>query len=202
MWKETEVLQKIVSDNAWISHNSGSVHLQESDSSASLRSVFIDNVSKDGITLKLDYDTDSFFRHNYGNRRCDFIILSNTLQETDRVALFIDMKSTNFSDADVGEKFPHDLGNGYPDYIPQLRSSSCFFEFLHIVMKEFCSCSSLIHYIKRRHRFFVVLHNKNMNAITRPIVATRPKRNDSLQKALILYADNDAHLNFESLVLR
>lgn len=199
MWKETEVLKKIVADAACISHDTGSLHLQEKDSSASLRSVFIDKVSTEGITLKLDYDSESFFRHNYGNRRCDFIILSQA--KCGRVALFIDLKSTGLSDADASERFPHVFNNSEPDYVPQLRSSSCFLEFLNVVMKEFCSCGALSRYIKRRHRFFVVLHNKNLSAITRPITATRPKRNDEPKKALILHVDNDAHLNFESLVL-
>ena len=45
MWKETEVLKKIVADAACISHDTGPLHLQEKDSSASLRSVFIEKTN-------------------------------------------------------------------------------------------------------------------------------------------------------------
>jgi len=199
MWKETEILQQIVVDTARICHTSPSIHLHESDRAAVLKDVYIDNVSSDGITLKADCHAESFFKKNYGNKRCDYIILSQVGDK--RVALFLDMKSTALSNADVVEGFPHDLGRGYPGYVHQLRRSSCFFDFLHTVMKEFCSCSALAKYKKNTQRFFVVFHVKDMSQITRPITRTRPQKNNTPDTALILHVNNNDHLDFESLVL-
>lgn len=199
MWAEAEILKNIVVDTARIEHLGNSILLKERDPKAVLCNIYIENVSKDGITLKADCHAESFFKRNYGNRRCDFIILSS--MENNRVALFIDMKSTSLSEVDVVEGFPHDLGKGYPSYVHQLRSSSCFFDFLHIVMKEFCSCTELSKYTKKEHRFFVVLHTKDMSAINRPVLRTRPRNNNTPEAALILHVENNDHIDFNRLVL-
>lgn len=199
MWKETEILEKIVVKTAIISHESESIHLQERSPTAVLKDVYVDNVSSDGITLKADCHAESFFRKNYGNRRCDYIILSKARKK--RVALFLDMKSTHFADLDIIEEIPHDLGHGYPDYVHQLRSSSCFFDFLHTVMKEFCFCNALEKYNKTKRRYFVVLHAKDISQIIQPITRTRPRKNNKPDTALVLHVNNNDHLLFESLVL-
>ena len=206
MWEETTKLEEIVVETARLSHNSGSLHLHEKNQDAILKDVYIDNVSLDGITVKADCHAESFFKKNYGNKRCDYIILSEVKNK--RIALFLDMKSSSLSNADVIECYPHDLGKGFPSYVAQLRSSSCFFDFLHSVLNDFCSCDELKNYPKRTSRFFVVLHSKKIagmindsNQLIFPIPPTRPSCNNTPETALVLYAENESHLNFESLIL-
>ena len=92
MWEESVHLNEIVVNAALFAHTTGSIHLHENPKQAALHDLFIDNVSSEGITLKPDRNKISFFKHNFGNRRCDYIILSET--EKKRVALFVEMKST------------------------------------------------------------------------------------------------------------
>ena len=199
MWEEAKHLSKIVQDTAQIEHSDHEIHLCERDKSAVLKNVYICNITQQGISLKADCHAEAFFKKNYGNRRCDCITLSE--YNSKRVALFIDMKSKSLDDRDVSTGMPQ-LHNGeYPDYVCQLKSSSCFFDFLSSVVNDFCNCDALYQYTKESHRFFVILHNKKLPSLSTIIPRLKTKPNNTPETALVLYVDEGSKLNFESLII-
>ena len=208
MQKEVEELKQLVNQDYWQGHDSGKVHLTETNK-AQLQSVFINGLSKDGITLKLSTGKDSFFIRKTGNNRCDYVVLSQ--KDGKKYALFIDLKSKHIKDSDVIEQIPHAVDganyNEYAEVVYQLKASSCYFEFIHHVLADFRGVTTLSSdYPKDTSRAFLILHShafgNRPHGLQQTIARTRLKiKNNSPETALVLYAENDDTLDFQSLIL-
>ncbi len=159
--------------------------------------VTIDGLSNDYICLKADKAKIQIFSQGYGNKQCDYIILNENNGQ--KVALFLELKSTNMDNADAQNLSPQkNSDNEYADYVLQLRSSSCLFDYLDSILSAFCQCNNLGQDYKRH---FAVLHNKDIPTIQTGTSPIRPVPNISPETAFIKKVVNDAHIPFHSLII-
>ena len=177
----------------------GCVLVQESQNTQAeqLCKVTIDGLSNDYICLKTDKAKIQIFSKGYGNKQCDYIILNENNGQ--KVALFLEMKSTNVDNADARNQSPlKNSDDEYADYVLQLRSSSCLFDYLDSVLSAFCQCNKLGQDYKRH---FAVLHTKDIPTVQTGILPIRPVPNISPETAYIKKVVNDAHISFHSLII-
>ena len=175
-------------------YKSGKITLVEKGSSATLTNVEIQKLSGGYFALKPDLSKIKFFKSGYGSKQCDYILL--TKFEGNEVAVFVELKSSA-DEIDAVHQAPQINSDGkYEDYVTQLTGSNCLFDFLHSVLVNFCQCSALNTY----KRYFVVLHNLDLSAISTPIPLTRPKSNTKPTTAYIRKTTNNEVLTIGQLI--
>ena len=134
-------------------YSSGTITLKEDTPDATLTSVVVSGLTPDYLAIKADGSKIQFFNSGFGNKQCDYILLSQF--EHDKVAVFVELKSSVHEESVVAETPQRDEKGEYEDYYTQLKSSSCLLDYLHSILKSFCNCDILGGEYKR---FFVVLH--------------------------------------------
>lgn len=173
---------------------SGQITLSENRDNATLTTVIVQNLSEDYFALRPDKSKIQIFNSGYGNKQCDYILLSEC--EGDKVAVFVELKSS-VDPNNAASQIPQTNINGkYEDYVTQLTGSNCLFDFLHSVLVNFCQCSALNTY----KRYFVVLHNLEYSPISSPIPLTRPVSNTEPTTAYIRKTTNNENLTIRQLI--
>ena len=175
-------------------YKSGKITLVEKGSSATLTNVEIQKLSGGYFALKPDLSKIKFFKSGYGSKQCDYILLTEF--EGNKVAVFVELKSSA-DEIDAVHQAPQINSDGkYEDYVTQLTGSNCLFDFLHSVLVSFCQCSALNTY----KRYFAVLHNLDLSAISTPIPLTRPVSNTEPTTAYIRKTTNNEVLTIRQLI--
>lgn len=175
-------------------YKSGKITLVEKGSSATLTNVEIQKLSGGYFALRPDLSKIKFFKSGYGSKQCDYILLTEF--EGNKVAVFVELKSSA-DETDAVHQAPQINSDGkYKDYVTQLTGSNCLLDFLHSVLKNFCKCSTLNTY----KRYFAVLHNLDLSAISTPIPLTRPVSNTEPTTAYIRKTTNNEVLTIGQLI--
>ncbi len=173
---------------------SGQITLSENRDNATLTTVIVQNLSEDYFALRPDKSKIQIFNSGYGNKQCDYILLTEF--EGNKVAVFVELKSS-VDPNDAANQIPQTNINGkYEDYVTQLTGSRCLFDFLHSVLVNFCDCQTLADY----KRYFAVLHNLDLSAISTPIPLTRPVSNTEPTTAYIRKTTNNEVLTIRQLI--
>lgn len=173
---------------------SGQITLSENRDNATLTTVIVQNLSEDYFALRPDKSKIQIFNSGYGNKQCDYILLTEF--EGNKVAVFVELKSSA-DEIDAVHQAPQINSDGkYEDYVTQLTGSNCLFDFLHSVLVNFCQCSALNTY----KRYFVVLHNLEYSPISSPIPLTRPVSNTEPTTAYIRKTTNNENLTIRQLI--
>lgn len=177
-----------------VKYISGQITLSENRDNATLTTVIVQNLSQDYFALKPDCSGFQIFSSGYGSKQCDYILLTEF--EGNKVAVFVELKSSA-DKTDAVHQAPQINSDGkYEDYVTQLTGSNCLLDFLHSVLKNFCKCSTLNTY----KRYFAVLHNLDLSAISNPIPLTRPVSNTEPTTAYIRKTTNNEVLTIGQLI--
>lgn len=189
---EITALREILSKLKF-NHKNNQVLLEEKGEQATLKKVFLSNVSNDYLTLKPDAAQIKIFAKGCGNRQCDYIVLSEYNKQ--KFALFIDLKSSLRQYPASQQK--NDLANDeYGDIVIQFLGSSCLLDFIQSALMNFRNLD-----IAEYKRRYVILYNKDIPRISHPIDPTRIAPNDSPKNLLIKKIENEGKLDFESLII-
>lgn len=173
---------------------SGQITLSENRDNATLTTVIVQNLSEDYFALRPDKSKIQIFNSGYGNKQCDYILLTEF--EGNKVAVFVELKSSVEPNGAANQIPQTNINGKYEDYVTQLTGSRCLFDFLHSVLVNFCQCSALNTY----KRYFVVLHNLDLSAISTPIPLTRPVSNTEPTTAYIRKTTNNEVLTIGQLI--
>ena len=173
---------------------SGQITLSENRDNATLTTVIVQNLSEDYFALRPDKSKIQIFNSGYGNKQCDYILLTEF--EGNKVAVFVELKSSADETDAVNQAPQINSDSKYEDYVTQLIGSNCLFDFLHSVLVNFCDCQTLADY----KRYFAVLHNLNLSAISTPIPLTRPVSNTGPTTAYIRKTTNNEVLTIGQLI--
>jgi hypothetical protein len=144
-------LQKLLVAELFSNIENQTAILKENDTCTKLSEVKIIGVPDDSIFIKIDYgDEYKMFRSENGQRRrCDYLIIAdknkNNKNDSNRILLFIEMKSTNFQRNEIDEKF---------------RASECLLDYIVSMLKRFHNINLEPDQCKKR---FVVFHNKRID---------------------------------------
>ena len=138
----------------------------------------------------------SFFQPGYANKQCDYILLSEF--EKEKVAVFIEMKSSVSSDDANAQSPVRDMYGHFEDYVQQLRGGNCLFDLLVSVLSNFFTCSLLG---EDYRRFYVVLYYRGkIPPIHELVLPTGVKPNTSPEEAYIRPTDNNEQLTLRNLI--
>lgn len=173
----------------------GSITLEENKSGAALKKVVVCGLSSDYLALKPDNSKIQFFSSGFGNKQCDYILLSEFNRE--KVAVFIELKSSVHEQSAIATTPQKEAAGEYDDYVTQLISSSCLLDYLHSILVNFCKCNVLGPDYKR---YYVVLHNNDIPTIGEEVLLTRPESNVSPQKAYIRKTIDNEHILLKNLI--
>lgn len=193
--QEISSLKKILLENIKEYYSSGSITLHEIKKGATLHNVFVAGLTPSFFALKPDKAKINFFARGYGSKQCDYILLSEFKNK--RIVVFVELKSSVFIQSASAETPCKDPNGKYEDYVTQLKSSSCLWDYLHAVLSRFETCNVLGNDYKR---YFVVLHNKDVPPIGRDIPLTRPSSNDTPENAYIRRTEDNEHLQLSQLI--
>ena len=178
-----------------IYYSSGNITLEENRSGATLNKVVVSGLSSNYLALKPDKSKIQLFSSGFGNKQCDYVLLSEFNGE--KVAVFVELKSSVHEQSAIATTPQPNTDGEYDDYVTQLISSSCLLDFLHSILVSFCKCNTLGNDYKR---YYVVLHNKDIPSIDQEVLLTRPESNISPQKAYIRKTFNNEHLLLNNLI--
>ena len=173
---------------------SGKITLSENRDNATLTTVVVQNLSQEYFALKPDRSGFQIFKSGYGSKQCDYILLTEF--EGNKVAVFVELKSSADETDAVHQAPQMNVAGKYGDYVTQFTGSSCLFDILHSALKNFCKCSTLNTY----KRYFAVLHNLDLSAISTPILLTRPVSNTEPTTAYIRKTTNNEVLTIRQLI--
>jgi len=143
------------------------VKLIEKDKGAKLREVTLTNLPIESIVLKLDKTPiHRVFKGKGPNKRCDYLILTKLIDKD--IALFIEMKSTNYDEDDCLAKF---------------KGTECLMNYCNSVLYKFYNKKNVISKFDNR---FVIFYKTSINKhLTRQ---KRIAKNDTPENAF-LYPD-------------
>ena len=173
---------------------SGEIILSENRDNATLTTVIVQNLSQEYLALKPDRSGFQIFKSGYASKQCDYILLTEF--EGNKVAVFVELKSSADGTDAVYQAPQMNSSGKYEDYVTQLTGSNCLLDFLNSVLVNFCQCSALNTY----KRYFAVLHNLELSAISSPISLTRPVSNTEPENAYIKKVTNNDVLNIGQLI--
>ena len=140
------------------------VCLSENSQDAKLREVWVTDIPKQSVILKLDNaKIQGLFKGGGPNKRCDYVILT-TLQGQ-KYAIFVEMKSTSFK-----------VENGY---LLQFKGAECLVDYCNSALNHFHGQADLLKQYKKR---FVLFYKTSLNK-TR-FRHDKPPVNDAPERAL------------------
>lgn len=146
-------------------HNTNQLTLTEDGVNAALRVVNLDDISREGLTLKLDAFGVSFFSKDTANRACDYVVLSE--HNGKKYALFIELKTSINCVPDSKGRLVlanrEDLKKAW-----QLNGGSNLFDYVSLILKNHYTCSELDNYEKR----FFLFYSQVRSPTTGPIQPT------------------------------
>ena len=187
--KLKEIIHKLIEK-----HDGDKIKLREKDKNATLTDVSLSDISGHSLLLKADKAKIQTFAKGYANKQCDYIIMSEYNKQ--KYAVFIELKSS-VKDKSARQGAPAKIEDENEDYVTQLLSSSCLFDFFHSVLKNFCDIPALVDEYQRR---YVVLHNKEIPEIAKSVPPTRPFLSDSPKRAYVKKIVNGQTISFQSLI--
>lgn len=189
----------IMSNDRDIKVSTRPLEMVEEAENATLKKVYLDGISSEGLVLKLDHFGIQFFEKHTWNQACDYIVLTEDSHK--KYALFIELKSS-IEHAPTPDGHLQLNGNRNVKIAWQLNSGSALFDYLCFVIDTLHKDKTLLQYDRK----FIVLyarHSSGVRSFIQPMQGCTSRKQDFKHqtiKAISINEPSSSRLSVADLI--